>query len=241
MRGELRIGDEVVGAADAWPGLDKYRADADGKPVPNYFIIAKLGDYISTNEMRPYRFFIKKAEGVTDMELYDALLASESGLYDLESTDELLTEAKNEPVLQGTNGMLSVSFIFSVALCAAGFTVYWVIAIRKRQLQFGISRALGVSRAGVMMMLALEQVLVSGAAVFAGVFIGRVQSVLFVPFLSVNYTDPFENIGFRVVTAAEDLVRTLGVLGAVLAVCLVILFVIVIRLKVDRALKLGED
>ena len=175
------------------------------------------------------------------MELYDALLASDSALYDLESTDELLTAAKNEPVLQGTNGMLTVSFIFSVALCAAGFTVYWVIAIRKRQLQFGISRALGVSRAGVMMMLALEQVLVSGAAVFAGIFVGRIQSVLFVPFLSVNYTEPCEVIGFRVVTSVSDLVRILGVLGAVLAVCLAVLFAIVIRLKVDRALKLGED
>ncbi|MBQ1954832.1 MAG: FtsX-like permease family protein [Clostridia bacterium] len=231
----------VVGAAEAWPGIEKYRADGDGNPIPNYFIIARLGDYIATNEMRPYQFFIKKADGVTDMELYDALLASDSALYDLESTDELLTAAKNEPVLQGTNGMLTVSFIFSVALCAAGFTVYWVIAIRKRQLQFGISRALGVSRAGVMMMLALEQVLVSGAAVFAGIFIGRIQSVLFVPFLSVNYTEPFEIIGFRVVTSVGDLVRILGVLGAVLAVCLAVLFAIVIRLKVDRALKLGED
>ena len=239
--GEGEVECTIVGAAEAWPGIDKFRADADGNPISNYFIIAKLGDYISGNEMRPYQFFIKKAEGVSDMELYDALLESEAGLYDLETTDELLTVAKNEPVLQGTNGMLSVSFIFSVALCAAGFTVYWVIAIRKRQLQFGISRALGVSRGGVMMMLALEQVLVSGAAVFAGIFIGRVQSVLFVPFLSVNYTEPFEDISFRVVTAISDLVRILGVLGAVLAVCLTVLFVIVIRLKVDRALKLGED
>lgn len=231
----------VVGAADAWPGIDKYREDADGNPVENYFIVAKLSDYISTNEMRPYDFFIKKADGVSDMELYEALKASDAGIYDLQTTNELLTVAKNEPVLQGTNGMLSVSFVFSVALCAAGFTVYWVIAIRKRQLQFGISRAIGVSRAGVMMMLALEQVLVSGAAILAGIFIGRLQSIMFVPFLSVNYTDPFEDISFRVITSISDLVRILGVLGAVLAICLTILFAIVIRLRVDRALKLGED
>ncbi len=232
----------VVGAVDAWPGLDRYMTDfATEETTGNYFIIAKMSDYISTNEIVPYKFFVKKAPGVSDMELYDALLASESGVYDLETTAELLTEQKNSPVLQGTNGMLTVSFVAAVALCAAGFMVYWVIAIRERQLQFGISRAIGVTRTGVMLMLALEQVLVSGAAIVAGIFIGRVQSVMFVPFFAMNYTDEMEAVPFRVVTSLGDLGRILGVLGVVLAICLAILFTIVIRLKVDRALKLGED
>ncbi|MBR4940553.1 MAG: ABC transporter permease [Clostridia bacterium] len=231
----------IIGAVDAWPGLDRYTLTPSDEVKDNYFIIAKLNDYISTNEVLPYEFFIKKADGVSDMELYNALAETEAGVSDLASTGELLTDAKNSPVLQGTNGMLTVSFIASVALCAAGFMVYWVIAIRERQLQFGISRALGVSRMGVMLMLALEQVLISGASIVAGIFIGRIQSGLFVPFLAMNYTEEMETAAFRVVTSVSDLGRILGVLGAVLAVCLVILFTIVIRLKVDRALKLGED
>ncbi len=231
----------VIGAADAWPGIDRYTETYSGEIKENYFIVAKLSDYISANSMRPYQFFIKKAPGVSDTELYDALLASDSGVYDLESTNELLTKERNSPVLQGTNGMLTVSFISAVALCAAGFMVYWVIAIRERQLQFGISRALGVTRTGVMLMLALEQVIVSGAAIAAGIFIGRVQSILFVPFLAANYTVEMETVPFRVVTSVADLGRVLGTLGAVLAICLIILFTIVVRLKVDRALKLGED
>ena len=90
-------------------------------------------------------------------------------------------------------------------------------------------------------MLALEQLLVSGAALVAGIFIGRVQSIMFVPFLSMNYTSEYESIAFRVLTSSSDLLRILGVLGAVLAVCLAVLFTIVVRQKVDRALKLGED
>lgn len=231
----------VVGAADAWPGLERYTLNYSGEVRENYFIVAKLSDYISGNDVRPYQFFVKKAPGVSDSQLYDALLASDSGLYDLETADELLTKERNTPVLQGTNGMLTVSFISAVALCAAGFMVYWVIAIRERQLQFGISRALGITRTGVMLMLALEQVVVSGAAVAAGIFIGRVQSILFVPFLSANYTREMDIVPFRVVTTVGDLGRVLGVMGAVLGVCLAVLFAIVVRLKVDRALKLGED
>lgn len=232
----------VVAAVESWPGLEKYtRYGNTDEIVRNKFVIARLSDYMEENEVRPYDFFIKKADGVSDMELYNALYDSEFGMINLESSGERLTDEKNSPVLQGTNGMLTVSFMAAVALCAAGFMVYWVISIKERTLQFGISRALGVTRAGVMKMLALEQLLVSGAAVAAGIFIGRVQSIMFVPFLSMNYTSEYESIAFRVLTSSSDLLRILGVLGAVLAVCLAVLFTIVVRQKVDRALKLGED
>ncbi len=232
----------VVGVVDTWPGLDAYTpAVGSDELTHNKFVVAKLSTYVRTNEVRPYDFFIKKTPGYTDRQVYDALAESEFGVVAMTSAGEKLAAAKNTPLLQGTNGLLTVSFLAATALCAAGFLVFWVISIRERTLQFGISRALGLTRGGVMLMLGLEQLLVSGVAIASGVLIGKLQSAMFVPFLSMNYTEAGSPVAFRVVTRAGDMGMVLAVLGAVLAVCLAAILTIVLRLKVDRALKLGED
>jgi putative ABC transport system permease protein len=57
---------------------------------------------------------------------------------------------KNDPVLQGTNGVLTVGFIIILLVCMTGFLIYWILSIRSRVLQFGIFRAMGLSMKSIL-------------------------------------------------------------------------------------------
>lgn len=38
-----------------------------------------------------------------------------------------------DPLLQGTNGVLTMSFIVMLVLCTAGYLIYWIMSIRARE------------------------------------------------------------------------------------------------------------
>jgi putative ABC transport system permease protein len=250
---DLRQGDKirVTGAAgdiectilagiDSWPGIESYYTDLSGVLQQKNFVVANLNTLFAYNKILPYGFWLKKADGVTDKELYDALSSSDFGVTQFDSATAALTGAKNEPVLQGSNGLLSVSFMTAVVICAIGFLTYWIISIKSRTLQFGISRALGVTKLGIMLMLISEQILVSGVAFFVGIVIGKVGSAMFVPLLGLNYISPLDVVPFIVRAMRPDFYRILIIMCGMLLICFAIFSGIVIKQKVDRAIKLGE-
>ncbi|HHX71780.1 MAG TPA: ABC transporter permease [Clostridiales bacterium] len=250
----LKIGDEiniatmpgilkgkVIAVVDSWPGYSSFTVNSKGKVIPQDLVVANMGALFAENPVRPYHFWIRKADGVSDIELYEALKNSDFGLTSISSAADRMIGEKNDPVLQGTNGMLSVAFLVSVAICAMGFMIYWIISIKSRTLQFGISRALGMRKGGILSMLVAEQLLVSGMATVAGVFIGKLGSLFFVPLLALQYSLPDQTVAFRMLSSSKDLLTVLAIMVGMLLVCFTILSVMAIHLKIDRAVKLGEE
>ena len=92
-----------------------------------------------------------------------------------------------------------------------------------------------------MKMLVCEQLLVSGVAAAMGILIGKVGSTLFVPMLAINYTSVEDIVPFKVVATSGDLIRISAIVGGMLLICIAVLSVMVIRQKIDRAVKLGEE
>jgi len=231
----------IIAAIDTWPGYEPTIENSEGELIDNPIIIVNWDYFFESNPIRPYSFLIEKAEGVADEELFNALLGSEFGMSAATFSGVEIAKEKNDPILQGTNGLLSVSFIISAVICAAGVMVYWIISIKKRTLQFGISRALGMGKAGITATLLLEQLLVSGIAVLFGMLIGEMGSRMFVPVLANTYKLNIEVLPFKVVALEEDFVRVSIIMAFVLTVCSAVLIGIVSGLKADRALKLGEE
>jgi putative ABC transport system permease protein len=108
-------------------------------------------------------------------------------------------------------------------------------------LQFGILRAIGLSRPGLIATLIWEQMLVSGSAIVAGVGAGVLTGYLFVPTLQHMYSASEQVPPFVVTIQQSDLTMLFLTLGGMLAIGLTVLFVIVRKLKVDQVIKLGED
>jgi len=150
-------------------------------------------------------------------------------------------ELKNDPVLLGTNGMLTTNFIVILLLCTAGFLIYWILSIQSRTLQFGIFRAMGMSMREIITMLISEQVLISGTAVGIGFTAGILTSKIFVPLIQEAYMPTQQHIPMEAVSLMSDMVRLIVVIGLMILVCLGIIAWIVSKIRISQALKLGED
>lgn len=244
MVGENSFRTVVIGSfIDYWPGIDPNDTMGDGTGSP-YFAIAAF-DTVFKDELdipiQPYEIWIKKAPGVTSNQVYTEI--GEKGLQIDERRDltEDTVNLKNDPTLQSMNGALTLCFITSLIVCFAGFLIYWIISINRRVLQFGIIRAIGMRVRSLIGMLILEQGMISGSAILAGILIGVLASYYYIPIYSMTQSAESLKLPFRIVSEQGDYVRLYVILGVILLVGCVILASLIRRIKINNALKIGED
>ena len=150
-------------------------------------------------------------------------------------------EIAAEPLFQGTNGILTMSFITVLLICAIGYVIYWMLSIKSRELLFGIFRAMGMSRKEVIKMLINEQVFTGVFGIMLGLLIGYIASVMYVPIIQIAYSASDRVLPLELITKGSDIVRLLVIIALMFAVCLGILINQVFKMKISQALKLGED
>jgi len=225
----------VYGFVDYWPGYVPGAANG-----PRGLVVANL-NYLQANwGVTPYEVWLRtNAETGNFLTSY----ANEKRIRFVTYTDakDMLTKLRNDPVVQGTNGAMTVNFIITLLLCGVGFLIYWVLSMKSRALQFGVFRAMGLSMRGVFAMLVHEQVLVSGVAIALGITIGEVASRLFVPIIQVAYAASEDVIPLQVAAGAADYGQMLILVGVMMVVCISILGGIISKIRIAAALKLGED
>lgn len=233
----------VYGFVDYWPAYQRYTYSKgnDGvyKQTEHFLIVANLSQLQAQWGVTPYEVWIK-TNGSSQF-IYD--FAQENGVEYLTFKDvaEQLVEKKNDPIFQGTNGILTVGFIVVLLLCMVGFLIYWVLSIRSRALQFGIFRAMGMSMREILTMLINEHFYISALSIAVGVLVGEMTSRLYMPLIQMAYAASDSSLPLRVVSEAGDLGRILLIVGVLLAVCLAVLGTLISRMKIAQALKLGED
>ena len=234
----------IYGFVDYWPGYSpkKIVSGEDGtqREEANYLIVAHRDYVMNGNENgQPYQVWIRM-DGSTKP-LYD--FAQEQGIYfsEFEDLSARLIEAKNDPILLGTNGVLTVDFILILTVCMMGFLIYWILAIRARELSFGIFRAMGLSLREIVGMLLREQLFVSGSAVLVGIGTGAAVTALYLPMVQMAYTTADQVLPLKIVTEASDFIRLFGVIGVVIGIGIAVLAWIISRIRMTQALKLGED
>jgi len=152
-----------------------------------------------------------------------------------------LARIKRDTLFEGTNGILTMSFIVILILCGVGYLIYWILSIRSRELLFGIFRAMGMSRGEILKMLINEQIFSSLLSIGCGALIGVIASNMYVPMIQIAYSAANQVLPMELITRQSDMMRLFGVIAVVLVVCLMILSRQVFRMKIAQALKLGED
>ena len=228
---------------DYWPSYTdkKYSLTEDGvlDTSDNYLIVANLGKVQEEWGVKPYELWLKTS-GDTKA-LYDYINSENVQFEMFEDTNAHMVNVRNETLFQGTNGILTMSFIVVLILCSAGFLIYWILSIRQRELLFGVFRAMGMKKGEIISMLINEQIFSSGIAIFLGTVIGITASRLFVPLVQIVYSTTEQAVPMNVVMKEADMVRLFGVVGAVICICMVILGILISKIKISQALKLGED
>ena len=233
----------IYGFVDYFPGFEPvtYEKGADGlyAEKQNYLIVAHLSQIQSAWGVLPYQVWLKNVDD--SGYLYEFAEEGDTVFRVFEDADALLVEKKNDPVLQGTNGILTGGFIVVLLLCSVGFLIYWILSIQSRSLQFGIFRAMGMSMREVITMLLNEQLYISGLSIAVGALVGHLTAKLYMPLIQIAYAASDNALPLEVISRASDNVRLFAVIGIVMLVCMVILGGLISRMKIAQALKLGED
>ena len=226
----------VYGFVDYWPSF----IPVGGRSTPR-LVVTNFNYIRAKMATEPYEIWAKREPRSSSAEIYAAIEQRELDIVSLVDATQQVIEAKNDPLLQGTNGVLTLGFAVAMLISLVGFVMYWVLTLRARTLQFGVLRAIGMSSPRVLGMLVVEQLLITGAAIVAGVVIGRVAALLFVPLLQVVYTAADQVPPFRVASEFSDLLRIYAVAGALLVLGAVLFRTLLARLDIHQALKLGEE
>ncbi len=233
----------IYGFVDYWPGYapTTYSKGTNGlySETENYLIVANLSQLQATWGVTPYQVWMKVDD--SSAFIYDYLNESQTVLTSFHDISSEIVSLKNDPVIQGTNGILTVGFIVVLVLCCVGFLIYWILSIKSRELQFGIFRAMGMSMREIITMLINEHIFISGAAIATGAFVGRLTADLFMPLIQIAYSSSDNALPLRVINDAGDNIRLAVIIGLMIGVCLVVLAVIIRKMKIAQALKLGED
>jgi len=233
----------IYGFVDYFPGFEPvtYKKGSDGLYTEsvNHLIVAHLSLVQSSWGVLPYQIWIKHQDS-SDY-LYDFLEEQKITLASFQDAQVQLIEKKNDPVLQGTNGILTVGFIVVLVLCSVGFLIYWILSIKSRSLQFGIFRAMGMSMREVIVMLLNEQLYISGLSIAVGALVGHLTAKLYMPLIQIAYSSSDNVLPLELISRSTDSIRLFSVIGVVMLVCMVILGGLISRMKIAQALKLGED
>ncbi|MEJ5309672.1 MAG: FtsX-like permease family protein [Anaerolineae bacterium] len=144
------------------------------------------------------------------------------------------------PERQGLFGLLSVGFAAAAVLTVLGFLLYALFSFRRRFIEFGVLRAVGLSGTQMTAFLAWELafLILTGGALGTG--LGAFVSKFFIPFLQIGVDEASRIPPYSVDIAWSAIFRVYALFGLLFVVALIILVVMLRRMKIFQAIKLGE-
>lgn len=208
----------------------------EGKPfvLVNYaYMVEELGGN--------YAYEIWLSSDDTDNQSAVQANAYRNGLRVLPYTPQaFLTAEILQPQRQGLFGLLSVGFFATGLMSMIGMLAYVLLTVRKRSVEFGVLRAIGIRPTALRLTLTLEQLITIGFASVTGIAVGVVTSRLFLPFLKVRQGNFPDTPPFLVHFAGWD-ISYIGVTAVLLTILIIALELLIVqRMRIGEAVKLGE-
>lgn len=237
----------VLDFVDYWPGYAPTATRlTDGEDEvlteQNYLAVVNIGALQRLfQDVEPYELWISLKEGTKADEVGRWINDNEIKVARYKNMAEDLQADVENPLFQGTNGVLTMGFLVMILLCGVGYLIYWIMSIRSREMMFGVLRAFGMHKGELFHMLMMEQIFCGVFTVFAGIGIGRLVSAMYVPMLQTAYAVSDQVLPMKLNSDPSDLMRLYSALAGVMIVCLIILIFLVVKLNVAKALKLGEE
>jgi putative ABC transport system permease protein len=222
----------IVGILPYWPS--QY-------PDQTPFFITNLEYLYDQAPVIPYDVWLKMKPDAKVSPIVDSLQSKNIQLVSVKDVrNELITEKKH-PARGGVFGILSLGFLVSVIVSLIGYILYWFFNLSSRIVQFGVLRAMGLSRKQLTGMLLLEQGFTAGLSIALGIGIGKLTSYLFLPFLQTSENVKTQVPPFRVIFDSKDTYQLYFVVVFMMATGATLLFLHIRRLRVHQAVKLGEE
>ena len=243
--GQPALAGFVVGFVDYWPtfnprGEERWLTGIPDRRGPTNLVVANLAYLHAKLALEPYEVWLDTRDGASSAAVYASMRDEGLVVERLYDTAQVLLGARNDAMVQSTNGALTLGFAIAMVTSVAGFIVFWVMALRTRTLQFGVLRAMGLRPGQVTWMLITELLVLAAGAALIGFAAGRLAADLFIPLVQVA-EGAAKVPPFRVTALRADFLRVYAVVAASLLVQSVVFQLYVARVSVHQALKLGEE
>ncbi len=153
----------------------------------------------------------------------------------------IILDEQTRPARQGLFGLLSIGFVAAVVLTVIGFFLYMFFSFRRRTVELGVLRSIGLPFRVLIQLLGWELALLMGSGLLLGSVMGIVVSYAFIPFLQVGETSA-ELVPPYLVEISWNSVWQIVILFTILyGVVLGAVSALLNRVKLFEAIKLGES
>ena len=152
-----------------------------------------------------------------------------------------INREQSRPERQGLFGLLSIGFITSSLATMIGFLLYTVFSYQRRYVELGILRAIGLSQSSMIVSVAWELGLLIIMGLALGLGIGLLVSVLYIPYM--QFVSSLEGIvpPYVVTMAWTEIAQIVALFFGTFLLIMLILLVILRRMRIFQAVKLGES
>ncbi len=239
----------VVGSVDLFPSW---------YPDQGPLVVANLSDfYTQANAEYPHQVWLKLAPQADPAQILRSVRGftasfdpgipmqeiDQNGLNTFVETwsasADLVLAAQRSPARQGLFGLLSVGFISSALLTVLGFLLYALFSFRRRFIELGMLRAIGLSAAQMTGLLASELAFLTGGGLVVGTLLGVSASRLFIPFMQAGAAaDRYPP--FVTLIAWPAIFEMAALFAGLFLIALGVLVALLRRMKIFQAIKLGE-
>ncbi len=211
-------------------------------PSDGTYMVANL-EYIheQMGGPQPYDVLLKVAPGSKTETIISGLADLSLRIIRTQDTRLMIENERRRPERQGILGLLSVGTLSASFLTVLGLSFYSLVSFRRRFIELGILRAIGLSIPQMVLSLGCEQFVLIASGVGAGTGFGVLASVLFIPFLQVRAGPHAQVPPFVVQMAWGDIAKVYVIFGAMLLVTVAGLVWLLMRMRIADAVKLGES
>ncbi len=218
---------------DYFPTITRGKDDPIAYVANLEYVFEKLGKDL------PYDVLLSVRPGVSGQDVARGAIEREFIVREVFDAQAAIREAQAQPARQGLFGVLTAGFLAATLLTAVGFVLYALVSFRRRAIELGVLRTIGLAEGQMAAYLILTQAALVLLGALAGSLLGALAGTLFIPFLQVGGSLVNQAPPFIVQVAWDDLMVMYAAVAAALGVALVGTLLLLRRLKVFEAIKLG--
>ena len=191
----------------------------------------------------PNETWLNLHDGVSDLEFLQQyqLNNPERGLINASVYTTELNTFATDPLSLGLIGLLYLSFLVVLILSVISLLTYATLTAQARRSEFGVLQAMGLSSSRLTYSLALEQVIVVGISMILGAILGAVLSSQVLPALANSTSTQIIAPPFLVQIQITSIIQYGASIVGMLTIVLVTSLILVRRLSLSQALRLGEE
>ncbi|MGB0384604.1 MAG: ABC transporter permease [Ardenticatenaceae bacterium] len=231
--GNIQLNAQIVGSFDYFP---TWYPEKDG-----VLFVGNLDHlFEQAGGEFPYQVWLKTPPNLDEEQFKKDLVARNlfSTIWDEPYSG--IQEEQIRPERQGLFGLLSVGFGTAAFLTVLGFFLYALFSFRRRFIELGILRAVGLSARQMIVFVACELAFLIVSGLTLGTALGTWVSQLFIPYLQIGRKEAELVPPYLVEIPWPTIFGVYALFALLFVVALGVLAALLLRMKIFQAVKLGE-